>query len=153
MDAGCYAVHFQRSFGPGEPTVTGARARTLRRDRRVDRAMTIDLAYPGGATGRVRTSMWSHSLVNVSGRIVGERGSVAVLNFVAPQVYHRLVTTVDGRRRRERVGGEATYTYQLRAFQAAVAGEPTNLTPPADSIATMTVIDAAYAAAGLPLRP
>jgi hypothetical protein len=51
------------------------------------------------------------------------------------------------------VKGGATYDYQLRAFVAAVNGDPAaNLTPPADSIATMTLIDATYAAAGLPLR-
>jgi hypothetical protein len=50
------------------------------------------------------------------------------------------------------VPGDASYTYQLKAFRDAVAGAPTNLTPPEDSIATMTVIDAAYTAAGLPRR-
>jgi hypothetical protein len=60
---------------------------------------------------------------------------------------------VDGRRTVERVRGEATYTHQLRAFLAAVNGDQAaNLTPPADSIATMTLIDAAYTAAGLPVR-
>jgi hypothetical protein len=61
--------------------------------------------------------------------------------------------TVDGRRRRERFGGESTYVHQLRAFAAAVRGESANLTPPSDSIATMSLIDDIYTAAGLPLRP
>jgi predicted dehydrogenase len=76
-----------------------------------------------------------------------------VLNFVAPQFFHRVTVTADGRRRHEKVAGEPTYTYQLRAFLAATRGEPTNRTPPADSVATMAIIDAAYQAAGLPLRP
>ncbi len=153
MDAGCYAVHAARTFGPGEPEVTGANALPLRRDSRVDRAMTIELAYPGGATGRVRASMWSASLLNVSVRVVGDRGVMRVLNFVAPQYYHRLSVRVDGVRRTEKVAGGSSYTHQMRAFLAATRGEPTNLTPPADSVATMSVIDAAYTAAGLPLRP
>jgi predicted dehydrogenase len=49
-------------------------------------------------------------------------------------------------------GGEATYTYQLRAFAAAARGGPASLTPPEDSIANMTVIDDIYRKAGLPLR-
>jgi hypothetical protein len=47
----------------------------------------------------------------------------------------------------------STYVHQLRAFAAAVRGEPANLTPPSDSIATMSLIDDIYTAAGLPLRP
>ena len=152
MDAGCYAMHLQRMLGPGEPTVTAARALTLRRDPRVDRAMTVDLAFDHGATGRVRTSMWSRRLLNISARVVGERGSVSVLNFAAPQYFHRVRATVDGRVLRLRVAGDASYTCQLRAFRDAVGGAPTNLTPPEDSIATMSLIDAAYAAAGLPRR-
>jgi predicted dehydrogenase len=46
----------------------------------------------------------------------------------------------------------ASYAYQLDAFAAAVLrGEPVK-TPPADSVENMTVIDAIYRAAGLPLR-
>ncbi len=60
--------------------------------------------------------------------------------------------TVDGQRRRERFGGEATYVHQLRAFAAAVRGEPANLTPPPDSVATMSLIDDIYTTAGLPRR-
>jgi len=69
-----------------------------------------------------------------------------------PQFWSRFTVTVDGQRRRERFGGEATYVHQLRAFAAAVRGEPANLTPPSDSVATMSLIDDIYAAAGLPLR-
>src|SRR5439155_480090 len=53
-----------------------------------------------------------------------------------------------------RASPEPTYMFQLRAFAGAVLrGEPI-LTGPADSIANMRVIDAAYRAAGLePRRP
>jgi predicted dehydrogenase len=152
MDAGCYAVHCLRLLSPGEPTVTDARALTLNRDRRVDRAMTARFALPGGGTGEIRTSMWSSTVLRIMAKVVGANGTLKVTNFVAPQVFSRFTVTVDGRRRRERFGGEASYTHQLRAFTAAVHGEQTNLTPPADSVATMTLIDDVYAAAGLPTR-
>ncbi|HEU0241523.1 MAG TPA: Gfo/Idh/MocA family oxidoreductase [Micromonosporaceae bacterium] len=152
MDTGCYAMHAARLLGPGEPVVAGARARLLRRDSRIDRAMTVTLAYPNGATGVVRTSMWSTNLLRIAVRVTGERGTLSVLNFVAPQFFHRITVRVSNSRRHEKSIGEATYTHQLRAFVAAVRGEPTNLTPPSDSIATMTLVDAAYEAAGLPLR-
>ncbi|MCW2929153.1 MAG: oxidoreductase [Actinomycetia bacterium] len=153
LDAGCYAVHALRLLAPGDPEVTGAQALTLRRDPRIDRAMTAQFSIPGGATGEIRASMWSSDVLRVRARAIGERGTLTVTNFVAPQVWSRFTVTVDGRRRRERFGGVATYVHQLRAFAAAVRGEPANLTPPSDSVATMSLIDDIYTAAGLPLRP
>ncbi len=155
MDAGCYALHFLRHAVPGigEPKVVGATAKVLGRDRRVDRAMTVELQYPDGATGQARASMWSRTVLDISARIVGERGELRVFNFVMPHAYHHLKSIVDGRATVARIAGAATYTHQLRAFAAAVRGDSSaNLTPPADSIATMALLDAAYTAAGLPLR-
>ncbi len=75
-----------------------------------------------------------------------------MLNYLAPQFYHRLRVTVGGRTRREHVRGAATYTWQLRAFAGAVlAGGPV-LTSPADAIVNMRLIDDVYRAAGLRLR-
>jgi len=153
MDAGCYALHCLRLLGPGEPTVTAAQALTLRKDPRVDRAMMVELSFPSGATGRAHTSMWSSALLRISATVVGTLGSLAVTNFAAPQFPHRFTVAVGGRKRRETFSRKPTYTYQLAAFAAAVGGNTSaNLTPPTDSIATMKLIDAAYLAAGLPLR-
>jgi len=152
MDAGCYAVHCLRLLSPGEPEVTAATARPLKRDARIDRAMTARFRLPGGATGHIQASMWSAAVLRLRARVVGERGTLSVVNPFAPQYWSRFTVRVDGRSRRERFDGETTYVHQLRAFAAAVRGEPTNLTPPADSIATMSLIDDVYRAAGLPLR-
>ncbi len=153
MDAGCYALHCLRLLGPGQPQVSAARALTLARDPRVDRAMIVDLTFPNGATGRAQTSMWSSTMLRISARVTGSKGTLAVTNFAAPQFPYRFTVTAAGRKRTETFSRTPTYTYQLKAFAAAVAGDPTaNLTPPADSIVTMRLIDAAYLAAGLPLR-
>jgi predicted dehydrogenase len=149
MDAGCYALHAARFAGGGEPEVTAADVKV--RDPAVDRAMSVSLRFPDGATGVAHTSMWSRTLLRIGLRVTGERGRLSVPFFVAPQMA-RLKLTVDGRTTRERVRGDTTYTHQLRALQAAVGGAETNLTPPADSVLTMRLIDAAYRAAGLPLR-
>ena len=114
--------------------------------------MTAQFRLPGGATGQIRASMWSSALLGIRARVIGERGTLTVTNFVAPQVWSRFTATIDGRRRHERFDGEATYVHQLRAFAAAARGEPANLTPPSDSVATMSLIDDIYTAAGLPLR-
>jgi len=152
MDAGCYAVHCLRLLSPGEPTVTTAKALTLKRDRRIDRAMTAQFSLPGGATGHIHASMWSSTLLLARAKVVGDRGTMTVINPFAPQYWSRFTVDIDGRRRREHFDSQATYVHQLRAFAAAVRGEPTNLTPPSDSIATMSLIDDIYTAAALPLR-
>lgn len=152
MDAGCYAMHSLRLAGPGEPKVVAARAKTLGRDKRIDRAMKVELSFPNGASGQVTTSMWSSDVLNITVTVTGEQGRIKVLNFAGPQFGYRFSVTVDGETRRERFSRTPTYNFQLEAFEAALRGEDTNLTPPADSIATMDLIDAAYTAAGLPLR-
>ena len=150
MDAGCYAINCLRLLGPGEPQVVDARAKL--HGPYVDRAMTASFRFPGGATGRITASLWSSQVLRVGVKAVGDRGVLRVLNFLAPHVYNRLTVNADGYTRHERVRGEATYTYQLRAFAAAVLrGEPV-ITTPDDAVATMTVIDDVYRAAGLPLR-
>jgi predicted dehydrogenase len=150
MDAGCYAINCLRLLGPGEPEVVSARARLHGPD--VDRAMVADFRFPGGASGRIRTSLWSSQLLRISARAVGELGEMRVLNYLAPQAFSLLTVRSGASTRWERIRGEATYTYQLRAFAAAVLrGEPV-ITTPEDAVANMRQIDDVYRAAGLPLR-
>jgi len=150
MDAGCYAVHMVRTFGGETPEVVSAQAKL--HDPQVDRAMTAELRFAGGHTGRVRCSMWSSRLLEISAHVVGDRGELRVLNPVTPQFFHRLsVRSTDGKRV-ERFSRRASYAYQLDAFAAAVLrGEPVKTTPEG-AVENMTVIDGIYRAAGLPLR-
>jgi predicted dehydrogenase len=150
MDAGCYAINCLRLLGPGEPSVVEARAKLHGPD--VDRAMTASLRFPGGVGGRMNASLWSSQVLRIGVEVVGDRGVMRVLNFIAPQRYNRLTVSADGYTRREHVRGQATYTYQLRAFAAAVLRGAPVITTPEDAVATMTVIDDVYRAAGLPLR-
>lgn len=148
MDAGCYAVHCLRLLGPGRPEVTEATA--LRHSAEVDRAMTATFRFPTGATGRITASMWSRRLLGMSAKVQGTRGSMRVFNYLMPHTFHRLRLTVDGKTSHERIAGSTTYGYQLRAFADAVGGNTAaNLTPPADAVITMELIDAIYRAAGM----
>ncbi|MBW0011820.1 Gfo/Idh/MocA family oxidoreductase [Mycobacterium sp.] len=150
MDAGCYAVHMVRTFGASTPEVVAAQAKL--RDPRVDRAMTAELKFAEGHTGRVRCSMWSSRLLDIRARVVGDDGEVRVVNPVLPHVFHRLSVRSPDARRVERFGRRTSYAYQLDAFAGAVRrGEPVTTTPQ-DAIENMTVIDGIYRAAGLPLR-
>ena len=147
MDAGCYALHMVRLLGGGEPDVVSAHAKLHKPD--VDRAMKAALVFPQGHTGALTASMWSRDLLKISASAVGDKGRLNVLNFVAPQAYHRLtVRTADGKRV-EQLSRRPSYSYQLDAFCGAVLrGEPI-LTPPSDSVRNMTVIDEIYRKAGL----
>ena len=150
MDAGCYAVHMVRTFGGSTPEVVGAQAKL--HGAQVDRAMTAEVKFAGGHTGRVRCSMWSSRLLQCSARVVGQHGELRVLNPVLPGYFNRLTVRSPDGRRAERFSRRASYAYQLDAFAAAVLrGEPVK-TDPQDAIENMTVIDAIYRAAGLPLR-
>ncbi|MFF1820358.1 Gfo/Idh/MocA family protein [Kribbella sp. NPDC058245] len=147
MDAGCYAVHIVRRLGGGEPQVVSAEAKV--RGANIDRAMSAELRFPAGHTGRVQCSMWSSAVFKIKARAVGEHGELSVFN---PLTGHRLSVTTKEGKRVEHLSKRPTYAYQLDAFAAAVLrGEPV-LTPPADSVANMTVIDSIYTAAGLPIR-
>lgn len=151
MDAGCYAAHMARTFGGGEtPSVVSASAKL--RSPRVDRAMTAELRYPSGHTGRVTCSMWSSSVLKISAKVTGSKGTLSVFNPLMPQAYHRFTVRTSAGRRTEKFPRRATYEYQLDAFTAAVLrGEPVK-TSASDAVETMTVIDEIYRAAGLPPR-
>ena len=150
MDAGCYAVHMVRTFGGSTPEVVSAQPKL--RDPRVDRAMTAEVRFAEGHTGRIRCSMWSPRLLEISAHVVGDQGELHALNPVLPQLYHRLSVRSSTGKRVEHFPRRASYAYQLDAFAAAVLrGEPVKTTPE-DAIENMTVVDAIYRTAGLPLR-
>ncbi len=75
-----------------------------------------------------------------------------VFNPLAPHIFHWLTLRTAQGTRRERVRGETTYTLQLRAFVEALRSGVAPSTDARDGVANMAVIDAIYAAAGLPAR-
>jgi predicted dehydrogenase len=150
MDIGCYAVNIVRTLAGAEPSVSSAVARL--RSPGIDRYMRAELRFPDGSAGGITASMWSNNVLRMSARVTGEKGSLHVINPLAPQYFNLLTVRSSSGTRRERVRGPSTYSCQLRAFAGAVLrGEPI-LTPPADSVANMTVIDAIYRAAGMEPR-
>ncbi|GAA4663040.1 Gfo/Idh/MocA family oxidoreductase [Amycolatopsis dongchuanensis] len=145
MDAGCYAIHLLRTLAGAEPEVLSAQAKL--RFPGVDRSMRAEFAFPDGRTGSIAVSLLSR--VSLGARVTGSLGEMRVFNPFMPQFAYRLKV----RGRRVRVPRQpGTYEAQLRAFAGAVLrGEPfpTGLD---DAVANMRVIDACYAAAGLPRR-
>jgi predicted dehydrogenase len=150
MDAGCYPTHLLRTLAGAEPEVRSARARTRQPD--VDRLMQAELVFPDGRRASLTASMLSPRL-GAGARVTGTRGTMRVLNPYFPQMVHRLSVRSPTRTAVERVPRRpGTYECQLAAFTGAVLrGEPI-LTGVEDAVANMRVIDACYAAAGLPRR-
>ncbi len=148
MDTGCYAVHLLRHLAQSEPEVRSARAKWTSGG--VDRWLTAELAFPNGAEARLTCGLLQPKLVSIAARVTGSAGRIDVINFVAPQFFHRLRVRTAVGRRGERVAGSPSYDYQLRAFVAAVRNGTAFPTGPADSIANMRVIESLYAAAGRP---
>jgi len=150
MDTGCYTINLVRFLAGAEPEVVRAEARLS--SPKVDRWMTADFRFADGRTGHITCSLLSARLLSMRALVRGERGEMRVFNPIAPHFYHRLtVRTPDGTKR-ERVAGEATYTYQLRAFVDTVRNHTASITDAADGIANMQVIDEVYRKAGLPPR-
>jgi predicted dehydrogenase len=96
--------------------------------------------------------MLSARLLSLSARVLCEAGELRVFNYLMPNAYHRLTVRSAAGRRRERVAGGATYTYQLRAFADAVLQGGPVLTDATDAVRTMSLIDDVYRAAGLEPR-
>jgi predicted dehydrogenase len=151
LHTGCYPVHCVRSITGEEPVVTAAEAEWVEG---VDAALAAELRFPSGITGLVESSMvWTGDAENWV-RVVGSDGVLHAGNFIVPHFGERvpslraeLVVKTGTETREESFGGPPTYDFQLRAFVDAVRGRRPVLTGGADSVATMTVIDAMLAAA------
>lgn len=169
MDGGCYAIDALRLLGAGDgpgagggqsqPAVTGALADPCPagpgRDaaQAADRSTAVRLAFPGGATGWFESSFTRDGEFRADLHVICAGGLVRLENFIFPH-RGRLVAARDGAvLADERGGGETSYVHQLRAFAAAVCGGSPVLTSAAHAVTTMQVIDDAYRAAGLALRP
>ena len=151
MDAGCYPVHMVRTLAGSEPTVVRATAKL--HSAGVDRRIEAEFAFADGRTGGILASMWSSTLLRMSVAVTGTQATMKVFNPTAPHTFNRISISGSEGKHHERVKGAPTYDYQLEAFRAGVQeGKPT-LTPPADAVANMRVIDAIYLAAGLEPRP
>jgi predicted dehydrogenase len=149
MDVGCYPVHLLRSVVGLEPVVTGAVA--VEGEPGVDGDMRIELEFPGGTTGLVRTSMQSPESYNYL-KFVGEDGELEVENPFVPQRGNTLTIRAGGKTRTESATMEPSYDFQLRALADSVLRGAPVVTDLDGAVRNMEVIDAAYVAAGMNVR-
>ncbi len=150
MDAGSYVANMARTFGGSRPEVVSAQAKLQKPQ--VDRAMKAELRYVGGHTGSLQCALWSGNLFRASAKVVGDDGELRWLSPAAPHLFPRLWVRSANGKRSERFSRRPTYSFQLDAFTDSVLrGEPVR-TSPQDAVENMSVIDAVYRAAGLPIR-
>ncbi len=150
MDLGCYPAQWVRFIVGAEPEVVSA---TMVEGRpNTDVITDIELAWPGGITGKIHTAMDATAVAGAELDVLGTHGRLHVLNPIAPHRGHLVTVDVGDNSHTEVVEGLTTYHHQLAAFRDAVLNGGPRLTGGQDSIATMELIDAAYRAAGFPLR-
>jgi predicted dehydrogenase len=155
MDVGCYGIHLHRMLGRfagGAPQITGAEGRERAGSPGVDEWVRADLAFPGGATGVLHSSM-AASEVRMTARLVGTAGELNAGNFVLPHRDDSVRVTAGGTEREELLGRRPSYAYQLEAFAAAVRDGVPVLTDADDAVATAELLDDCYRAAGFDPRP
>jgi predicted dehydrogenase len=150
MDLGCYLLNMIHYFSGYPPRVQKAAA--LTGPPNIDVTMEAILELEAGATARMSCSMTPDAPAQAGFAAKGERGELLVTNPVAPHHGHQLTPKIGDTVRRETIEGDTTYTYQLRAFVAAVRGEQPMATAGSDGILNMRLIDEVYRAAGLPPR-
>ncbi|MCX5329837.1 MULTISPECIES: Gfo/Idh/MocA family protein [unclassified Streptomyces] len=155
MDLGCYSLHALRMLAPfagGAPRLVSARGGERASAPGVDEWLDTELEFPGGATGAARCHM-AYDGLDMSIRIIGGRGEVSAPNFVLPHLDDRVVVRTAEGERTERLGTRSSYTYQLEAFAARVREGAAVPLDADDAVATMTLIDESYRAAGFAPRP
>jgi predicted dehydrogenase len=156
MDGGCYAIDCMRLLGLSDPGVTGALADPVP-GVPVDRAIAARLSSAAGLTGWFESSFTGSfpgaGDFRADVHVTGDEGHLWLRNYINAQ---------DGTLQVYPEGSSwpgssetpqgTTFTWQLRAFTAAVLeGEPFPTTA-ANSVGTMRVIDDVYRASGLPVR-
>lgn len=151
MDLGCYPAQWIRFVGTGEPTVTDARM--IQGRPHVDITTDVDLRFDDGSTAHLHTAMHPDCGFSAFLEVQGDDGVLRVENPIAPHQGHQLTfRSASGTEENETVSGRTTYHHQLEAFRDAVTLGRAVPTGGVDAVANMALIDAAYTAAGLPLR-
>jgi len=150
MDAGCYPISLVRFLTGTEPTVTHAKARTIKPQ--VDSRIEADLNFPNDINAHIVCDMLSPKLFSSFVKIQGDAGEMKVINPYHPHWFHWMTVRTSKDTQRGQVTGENVYVLQLRAFAKAIQEGISLSTDANDAINNMCVIDAIYEKAGLSLR-
>ncbi len=146
MDAGCYVVNLLRML-LGEPTGLSA-VKVALEGPEIDIEIDAELAFAGGATGRV-ISTNTGTEFDIVTVISGAVGTAVVHNAFLTDFGCRIDFDVGGRQWSEDLGDTPTYQYQAAHFADVVRGRAAPLTTVEDAVANLAVVDMIYCGAGL----
>jgi len=136
-DLGCYPLHALRTLIGTEPQVLESK---IAEQHGVDAAAWARLGFDG-FEAEIETSMIAdHRAASLT--LVGERGQMEIVNYLAPQIGCRFTVTVDGQTREEPSDGPTTYAAQLEHLVEVMAGRTEPLTGGEDAIRMMAALDA-----------
>ena len=150
MDLGCYPVHWVRTLVGTDPEIVSATAHCDRPG--VDTSMAAELAFPGGETGSIHTTMAPDTRFDAWIRVEGSLGQLEIKNPIHPHRGHSIAITINGTTRTLTAPGQTTYDHQLAHVLDVLAGRTHALTGGRDAVGNMAAIDAIYRAAGLSPR-
>jgi predicted dehydrogenase len=140
-DLGCYPVHWLRHLDGAEPIVTSATQVMLPEG--IDRRSEARLTFPSGFVADLITDMDPpHGERRAFIKVVGSKGSMTLINPIAPQFGHELVLNIDGVETRETFTRRATFAFQLDGVVEAVLSGAPVLTEGADIIGNAAVMAA-----------
>lgn len=148
-DIGCYPISWLRHLIGAEPDSVTAAAEVgpPHVDVYLKSEMTFgDVLATAEGDMRPGTDFKAH----ITAR--GDKGTMHVINPLAPQHGHALDLDIGGEKRSETFDRRPTYSYQLDAFLSALETGKVPLTGAEDAVKQMALIDRCYEAAGLKLR-
>ena len=136
-DLGTYPCHALRTL-VGEPEVVSAK---LEMQEGVDAAASAELRFPGDVPGSLRCSMVAERF-DATLTITGERGTLSIRNYLAPQAGCSFRVSVGDEVRSEPVDGPSTYAAQLEHLVQVMRNGAQPLTGGRDAIANLELMDA-----------
>jgi predicted dehydrogenase len=145
-DLGCYPVHWLRHLIGEEPDVT-ASEQTMTPEG-VDQRTWARFAFPSGVKGEIITDMDpAHGQRRALAKVVGTKGSLTLINPIAPQFGHEFILDVAGKETRETFTKRATFAFQFDGVVNAVLTGLPVLTQGDDLIGNAAVMQAIRAKA------
>jgi len=141
-DLGCYPLHALRTLIGAEPAVLSAH---IVEQHGVDASASARLGFDG-FEAEMTCSMIPEGR-NAALTIVGEKGQMEIVNYLAPQIGCRFTVAIGGQTREEPSDGPTTYAAQMEHLVEVMAGRTQPLTGGKDAILMMAALDAIKAKA------
>jgi len=135
-DLGCYPLHALRTLIGTEPMVLQSH---IVEQHGVDAATSARLGFDE-FEAEMTCSMIPEGR-EASLTLVGEKGQMDILNYLAPQLGCRFTVTVGGETRDEPTDGPTTYAAQLEHLVDVMAGRTQALTGGRDAVRMMEAMD------------